>query len=295
MILILLVCYFCSCCKLKGKDEVIANLERELQKCKKDLNETLIEFGRMLVENDRKVTEERAESIFEETFKSGVANISSTLSEISQLPKAAQLPQVDEASTLAAAMQTLEVKSPNNVEIQPPVLVEPSVQESEEESSSSYKVSLAYESSTAVERHIYNNYKLLLLTISDMLLPSEVQEFKEWARDVFSVNVSTYEYEGFLELDQKGIISASDLTNLREFFWKQQKFDIVCLIDCFLQGNYASLQRSVSSRKINNPSRNTRNAGIEATSSSATIDRAGLIVTNGVAPNKYGKTKREKR
>ena len=81
-------------------------------------------------------------------------------------------------------------------------------------------------------------------------------------------------YEGFLELDHKGIISASDLTNLKLSFEAMSRFDLVHLIDCFLFGDYANLKRSVSSRKNNNPSTKTRTVGIGATSSIANPKRS---------------------
>ena len=308
----MLVSYFCLRCKLKGKDEVIANLERELQKCKNESKETLIEFGRVSVENDRKVREERKERIFEKIFKSGVANVSSTPSEAAQLsqtaqlpqagqlpqaaqlpqpdqlPQAAQLPQADEASTSAAAMQTVEVNPPSNIEIQPAVSVDQELLQNDEvpvPESSRMRVRLAYVPSTAVERHIYNNYKLLVLMISAMLLCSEVEKFKEWARNMYRVDISSHLFEGLLELDQKGIISASDLTNLKEFFEKLLRFDLVHLIDYFIEDDYTSLKGCARSIKNNNPSRNTRTAGLGATSSIANPKRSLTLGRRGAARN----------
>ena len=88
------------------------------------------------------------------------------------------------------------------------------------------------------------------------------------------MDLSTHVYEGFLELDRKGIISASNLTNLRLFFEAMLRIDLVHLIDCFLLRDYANLKRSVSSRKNNNPNRNTRTVGIGATSSIANPKRS---------------------
>ena len=272
---------------LDGKDELIHNLQDDLDKCQKELKETLAELGRMLVENDRKVREKRKQDIFD--------GKSSILSETAQLPQAAQLTQADEPSTSGAAMQTLEVETLGNTEIQPAIpivqeilpnaVVEPSVQGSTEESSSRERVSLTYMPSTSVEKSIYNNYKLLLLVISDMFLCSEVEKFKKWTSDVYAVDLSTHVYEGFLELDRKGIISASDLTNLRLFFETISRIDLVHLIDCFLLGDYANLKRSVISRKNNNPSRNTRTAGLGATSSIANPKRSLTLGRRGSARN----------
>ena len=102
---------------------------------------------------------------------------------------------------------------------------------------------------------------------------------------MFHVHLSTCVYEGFLDLDRKGIISASDLTNLKEFFEKLWRFDLVHLIDCFIQGDYNYLQRSVSSRKNNNPSRNTRTFGFVATPSIANPKRSPAFSLLGGARN----------
>ena len=280
---------------LDGKDELINNLQHELEKCQKELKETLAELGRMLVENDRKVREKRKQSIFDGTLNSSIVNASSTLSKTAQLPQAAQLTQADKPSPSGAAMQTVEVETLDNTEIQPAVpivqelppndVVEPSVQGSTEESSNKNRVSLTYVPSTSVEKSIYNNYKLLLLVISDMLLCSEIQNFKVWTSNMYAVDLSTHVYEGFLELDRKGIISASDLTNLRLFFEAMLRIDLVHLIDCFLLRDYANLKRSVSSRKNNNPNRNTRTVGIGATSSIANPKRSLTLGRRGSARN----------
>ena len=281
--------------KLDRKDELINNLQSELEKCQKELKETLSELGRMLVENDGKVREKRKQSIFDGTLKSSIVNASSTLSETAQLPEAAQLTQADEPSTSGAAMQTVEVQTLGNTEIQPAVpiiqeilpndVVEPSVQGSTEESSNRESVSLTYMPGTSVEKSIYNNYKLLLLVISDMFLCSDIEKFKVWARDMYGMDLSSHVYEVFLELDCKGIISASDLTNLRLFFETISRIDLVHLIDCFLLGDYANLKRSVTSRKNNNPSRNTRTAGLGATSSIANPKRSLTLGRRGSARN----------
>ena len=104
------------------------------------------------------------------------------------------------------------------------------------------------------------------------------------------MDLSTHVYEGFLELDRKGIISASNLTNLRLFFEAMSRIDLVHLIDCFLFGDYANLKRSVSSRKNNNPSTKTRTVGIGATSSIANPKRSLTLGRRGSARN-FGTSK----
>ena len=172
-------------------------------------------------------------------------------------------------------------------------VVELSVVESKEESRSRDGVSLTYVPSTAVVRSNDSNYKLLLLTMSHMLLSSEVDEFKAWARDVFSVDISFGVNEGLLELDRKGIISVSDLTNLRSFFEKLLRIDLVHLIDCFLQGDCTFLQQYTSSRN-NNLSSKTDTTGEKATptanASPPTFEEIELFtITGGIARYKCGK------
>ena len=332
-----------------GKDA----LQTKLTESQGKLRIVWEEFGRVSYENDQKAIEKRRKENFKKLFKSDVVDVCPPPAE------AAQLPRDDGASTSTAVTQSPDVEASGNVEIKPAIAVVEEIPERvvvREESSNREAVSLTYVPSTAVEKSIYNNYKLLLLVISDMLLSGEIEKFKDWARDMYDMDLSSHVYEGFLELDRKGIISASDLTNLRLFFETMSRIDLVHLIDCFLQGDFTNLQRSVTSRiKNNNPSRNIRTAGLGASSSIANpkqsltlgrlgaprnfgtsqgveveesftakpgevqtsqfmqrhsnlgncrtqnidtfgtnINRAGLVVTDGITRNNYGKIKRDK-
>ena len=257
-------------------------LQNKLKESEEKLRNVWEEFGRVSYENDQKAIEKRRKETFEKLFKSNVVDVCPPPAE------AAQLPRDDGASTSAAVIQSPDVEASENVKIKPAIPVNEEIPENNvvrEESSNREGVSLTCIPSTAVEKSIYNNYKLLLLVISDMLLSSEIAQFKDWARDMYDMDLSNHVYEGFLELDRKGIISASDLTKLRSFFETMWRIDLVHLIDCFLQGDYTNLQRSVSSRKNNNPSRNTRTVGLGAISSIANPKRSLTLGRRGAARN----------
>ena len=257
-------------------------LQNKLKESEEKLRNVWEEFGRVSYENDQKAIEKRRKENFKKLFKSDVVDVCPPPAE------AAQLPRDDGASTSAAVIQSPDVEASENVKIKPAIPVNEEIPENNvvrEESSNREGVSLTCIPSTAVEKSIYNNYKLLLLVISDMLLSSEIAQFKDWARDMYDMDLSNHVYEGFLELDRKGIISASDLTKLRSFFETMWRIDLVHLIDCFLQGDYTNLQRSVSSRKNNNPSRNTRTVGLGAISSIANPKRSLTLGRRGAARN----------
>ena len=105
----------------------------------------------------------------------------------------------------------------------------------------------------SVATTVYNNYKLLLLSLVQSLLSSEVVKLKDWAAQNFSTN-SQNATDVLLQLDQKGIINASDLSQLRDFFESIVRIDLVHIIDEFLLGDY-SLLRQTSALKTRDANR----------------------------------------
>jgi hypothetical protein len=101
---------------------------------------------------------------------------------------------------------------------------------------------------TSVATTVYNNYKLLLLSLVQCLLSSEVMKLKDWASQNFSTN-SQNANDVLLQLDQKGIINASNLSPLRDFFESIVRIDLVYIIDEFLLGNYSLLRQQISALK----------------------------------------------
>jgi hypothetical protein len=93
---------------------------------------------------------------------------------------------------------------------------------------------------TSVATTLYNNYKLLLLSLARRLLSSDVVKLMEWA--TFSIENAQNATDVLLQLDQKGIINASDLSPLRDFFESIVRFDLAHIIDTFLLGDYNLLR-----------------------------------------------------
>ncbi|CAB4003653.1 Gastrula zinc finger [Paramuricea clavata] len=117
------------------------------------------------------------------------------------------------------------------------------------ERSDAQPLGLIKEPSSSVSAHVYNIYRLLLLTISDRLLYSDIIKLKEWANEKFSVDSNLSPAKVILQLDQKGAINASDLDQLRVFFESVTRFDLVYLIDEFYNGDYDKLRKLINQHK----------------------------------------------
>jgi hypothetical protein len=122
------------------------------------------------------------------------------------------------------------------------------------ERSNAVPLGLINEPSSSVRAHVYNAYKLLLLTISDRLLYSDIIKLTEWANEKFSVESNLSTAKIILQLDQKGAINASDVGQLRVFFESITRFDLVYLIDEFYNGDYDKLKKLINQHKSRNNS-----------------------------------------
>ncbi len=67
---------------------------------------------------------------------------------------------------------------------------------------------------------------------------------KDWAAQNFSINNPQNATDVFLQLDQKAVINASDLSLLCKFFESIIRFDLMYIIDAFLLGDYSLLRQS---------------------------------------------------
>ena len=105
-------------------------------------------------------------------------------------------------------------------------------------------VSLGNVPPTSVATTLYNNYKLLLLFLAQRLLSSEVVMLKDWAAQNFSINNPQNATDVLFQLDQNGVINASDLSPLCKFFESIIRFDLVYIIDAFLLGDYSLLRQT---------------------------------------------------
>ena len=90
---------------------------------------------------------------------------------------------------------------------------------------------------------LYTNYKLLLVSQSQLLLSSDVMKLMDWAAQNFSIENTRNPTDVLLQLDKKGVINASDLSALRNFFESIVRFDLVYIIDEFLLGDYTLLHK----------------------------------------------------
>ena len=110
-------------------------------------------------------------------------------------------------------------------------------------------ISLSNVPPTSVATTLYNNYKFLLLSLAQNLLSSDVVMLQDWAAQNFSINNPRNATDILLQLDQKGVINASDLHQLSDFFESINRFDLVHIIDAFLLGDYNLLRQSQASKK----------------------------------------------
>ena len=205
------------------KNEVIASLKRQLECVEKELHETKVDYGRVLVERD-KMKEMKSHNTTE-YFAKSTASISTQTS-------TAPIPNVDE-------FPPLEQQPDNFIQDSRHETIIP-VQETDRGS----RVHLNYQSNTPVERQIYNQFNLLVLIIMH-LLARDTERFILWARESFGIRVNNEVQVNdiFLLLDDLGMISSSNLTQPRAFFESIQRIDLVHLIDQFQLGDYDILRR----------------------------------------------------
>jgi hypothetical protein len=105
-------------------------------------------------------------------------------------------------------------------------------------------ISLGNVPPTSVATTLYNNYKFLLLSLGQSLLSSDVVKLMDWASQNFSIENAQNATDVLLQLDQKRIINASDVSPLRDFFESIIRIDLVYIIDEFLLGNYSLLRQT---------------------------------------------------
>ena len=121
-----------------------------------------------------------------------------------------------------------------------------------EERSNAEPLGLINEPSSSVSSHVYNVYRLLLITISDRLPNSDIIKLKEWADEKFSVDTNLSAEKVILQLDQKSAINLLDLSPLRAFLVSISRYDLVYLIDEFYNGDYAKLKQLIKQHESRN-------------------------------------------
>ena len=123
----------------------------------------------------------------------------------------------------------------------------------QQDSSEEEYISLSNIPPFSVATTLYNNYKLLLMFIAQNLLSSDVTKLRNWAGQKFSITNPENATDILFQLDEKGLINASDLIQIRDFFQSITRIDLVYVIDAFLLGDYSLLrQNPVPKRKSEN-------------------------------------------
>ncbi|XP_028409431.1 uncharacterized protein LOC114532039 [Dendronephthya gigantea] len=154
--------------------------------------------------------------------------------------------------TASQNLQLVQIESGKGVvEISSEVQSNPTLQNDEDlsfsvqqdDSNGRKVISLSNKPSTSVATMLYNNYKILLLTLSQILLSSEVIKLKDWASQNFSIENVSNASDVFFKLDEKWAINAEDLSNLCVFFKSIIRYDLLHTIDLFLLGDYSLLRR----------------------------------------------------
>ena len=110
-------------------------------------------------------------------------------------------------------------------------------------------ISLSNVPPTSVATTLYNNYKLLLLSLGQMLLSSDVTKLMTWATQNFPIVNPQNATHVLFQLDENEVINPSDLSQLRHFFESIARFDLVHVIDAFLLGDYGILRQITTSNK----------------------------------------------
>lgn len=110
-------------------------------------------------------------------------------------------------------------------------------------------ITLSKEPTDLMTADIYNHYTLLLSFLSEWLFSSEVELLVDWALRQHCIHNVVNATDVFLQLDQKGIVNASNLGPLCSFFWSINRIDLVYIIDEYLLGDYKLLRQALASKK----------------------------------------------
>lgn len=115
-----------------------------------------------------------------------------------------------------------------------------------EEQDPGTQVRMTHQPTTPVERLIFDNLNLLVLTIQQLVSPDTLRQLKDWASQWFRISVdeNSRVWDVFYMLDEAGFINASNLMVPREFFANIFRFEIVHLLDEFVLGNYDILHNN---------------------------------------------------
>ena len=209
-----------------------------------EIQETLLELGRLNVELTSMQNERKRDELFTKTYKRQSAST--------------QTLEIPEWSTTS-----LDTRTPDNQSTSTEMNRADDGNNQHEhhhgQESINETACLSDVPRTSVDGSIYNNYKLLFLRIAGDLLSDDVRKLKQWVETEFQIDTSGDVNAILLELDRKKIISITDLSRLRRFFETSPRYDFVCLIDSFLLGDYEQLKKTSRSRGSSNRGANSQN------------------------------------
>ena len=212
---------------------LIDSLEESLRKTEEALNEIATEYYGIKAENEKK----KKDAQFRKLLK---LNSEPSTSEISH--------QSDSEET------NTQVTIPNR---EHQIIME--------ESSSRAEQTLTNIPTSSVELQLYYAYKLLLLRISDMLLHHDKEMLQDWATRNYSIQASENAYQILVQLDEKKMISSSNLCGLKDFFGAITRYDLVHIIENFIAGDYSLLRKTQSARVRNRNIRGNGTLRLQAT------------------------------
>ncbi|XP_046851716.1 uncharacterized protein LOC124445039 isoform X2 [Xenia sp. Carnegie-2017] len=130
----------------------------------------------------------------------------------------------------------------------------------QDESNTCENISLKSAPPISVASSLFVNYKMMLLTIPERLLSSDVTAMKEWARRQFSIEHAQDATEILHQLDRRLIISASNLSVLHSFFESIIRFDLIHIIDGYLAGDYSVFEKRSANEKPRRENHGTRSS-----------------------------------
>ena len=233
----------------------ISSLKETVRKIDKDRRDALDELGHVLIKNDSKT---RAGKKFQEIFPWRAVNDGGTnspesssmsiLSANASAFKGTFCLSTRRESVDLHAQQSNDKTKKNRLQIQ----------DKNESDASADLIPFPVE---VIERsnaesignpEVLNAYKQLLLIINYSLLLGDVAQLKNWASQKFSFEANLTATEVIINLDGKGVISASDLSVLRVFFESIIRIDLVYLIDEFSCGHHTLLRMVMSEIKTRN-------------------------------------------
>ena len=231
-------------------------LKKEVHMLRVENQELLAELGRVLVENTAKEREARNTELFQQIYRPSPPEAKESVvytCDDKATTKDDKLGCVlPESGNVGGTSNAASTSSEGNID---QTLTEQSCESLSFSAQQEYpnekeKLSLRNVPPTSVATTMYNtNYKLLLLSLGQMLHSSDDAKLMSWATQNFPVVNPQNATHVLFQLDESGVINATDLSQLRHFFESIVRFDLVYIIDEFLLGNYAILRQIPASKK----------------------------------------------